>query len=309
MYSEKILITGASGVIGQALQRELEAAGYTNVVAISSKDADLRDEAQTKELFAKVKPTIVYHLAACVFGIMGNLQNKAKAFVENTRINTNVIDASHLAGVRKVVAMGSSAIYSDSVTLPMSEEQVWSGPPHYSEASYAHSKRAMLAQLEAYSDQYGMEFAFCISTNLYGPFDKFDEQWGHVIPSLISKFHKANMLGESVPVWGTGKARRDFLFNEDAARAMRMIGEQFNGTINLASGVSQTIRETAECIQKVSGFEGDIVWDSTKPDGQHLREYDISKLESLGFKPAHSLEQGLDKTYRWFKDNIADVRR
>lgn len=309
MYSDKVLITGASGVIGQALLRDLKAAGYNNVVAISSKDADLRDEGQANALFEEIRPAVVYHLAACVFGIMGNLQNKAKAFLENTRINTNVIEASHRVGVKKIVAMGSSAIYSDSVVLPMSEDQIWCGPPHYSEASYAHSKRAMLAQLESYSDQYGMEFAFCISTNLYGPYDKFDEAWGHVIPSLISKFHKAAQLGESVSVWGTGKARRDFLFNMDAARAMRLIGEQATGAINLATGTSQTIRETAECIQKVSGFTGEIVWDLSKPDGQHLRDYNITKLQEIGFKPQYSLEEGLDKTYQWFKNNIGDVRR
>ncbi|QUN69218.1 GDP-L-fucose synthase [Pseudomonas asiatica] len=309
MYSDKILITGASGVIGQALLQELAKAGYSNVVAPSSKDADLRDEAQANALLEEVRPAVVYHLAARVYGIMGNMQNKAQAFLENTRINTNLIEASQRVGVKKIVAMGSSAIYSDSVTLPMSEDQVWCGPPHHSEAPYAHSKRAMLAQLEAYRDQYGMEFAFCISTNLYGPHDKFDEKWGHVIPSLISKFHKAIQQGESVPVWGTGSARRDFLFNEDAARAMRLIGEQAVGAINLATGTSQTIRETVECIKKVSGFTGDIVWDSSKPDGQHLRDYDISKLQEVGFKPEYSLEAGLAKTYHWFKENPGQVRR
>jgi GDP-L-fucose synthase len=309
MNSDKILITGASGVIGQALKNELASSGYTNIVALSSHDADLRSEEQTVKLFQDIKPNIVYHLAARVYGIMGNLQNKGKAYLENTRINTNVIEAAHQAGVRKIVAMGSSAIYSDVVPLPMSEDDIWMGPPHYSEAAYAHSKRSMLAQLEAYHDQYGLDYAFCISTNLYGSHDKFDEQWGHVIPSLISKFYNARATNCDVTVWGTGKAKRDFLFNEDAAYAMRLIAEGFTGAINLASGNNHSIRETVEIIAKISEFRNDIIWDKEKPDGQNLRDYNIEKLKDLGFQPRNDLCEGLEKTYRWFKDNIANVRR
>lgn len=309
MSTDKILVTGASGVIGRALCKELEAAGYSNVVALSSQSVDLRDENNTLDVIKEIKPLVVYHLAARVYGIMGNLQNKAAAYLDNTRINTNVIEAAKEAGVRKIVAMGSSAIYSDSVTLPMTEEQIWVGPPHYSEAAYAHSKRGMLAQLEAYRDQYGIDFAFCVSTNLYGPHDKFDEKWGHVIPSLISKFYNANLASGDVSVWGTGKARRDFLFSEDAAYAMRLIGETFNGPINLATGVTQTIRETVEMISEISNFKGAVNWDSSKPDGQNLRDYDISKLKSLGFEPRHDLRQGLEKTYSWFERNAASARK
>lgn len=308
MHSDKILITGASGVIGQALKKELEASGYANVTALSSASGDLRNEETTLKIFHEVKPDVVYHLAARVYGIMGNLQNKGKAFIDNTRINTNVIDSAFQAGARKVVAMGSSAIYSDNVTLPMTENQVWNGAPHFSEAAYAHSKRGMLAQLEAYHAQYGLDFAFCISTNLYGPYDKFDEQWGHVIPSLISKFHRASREGGNVSVWGTGKARRDFLFGADAAYAVRLIGENFTGPINLATGHSQTIRDTVELISKISGLRGEVLWDTSKPDGQNLRQYDVSKLAELGFVPRHSLEEGLQKTYQWFANNT-DIAR
>ena len=277
MLADKILITGASGVIGRSLCKELKEAGYFNVVALSSQNVDLRNEQNTLDVIKEIKPAVVYHLAARVYGIMGNLQNKGAAFLEKTRINTNVIEAAKEAGVRKIVAMGSSAVYSDSVTLPMTEEQIWDGPPHYSEAAYAHSKRAMLAQLEAYRDQYGIDFAFCLSTNLYGPHDKFDEKWGHVIPSLISKFYNANLMHGDVSVWGTGKAQRDFLFSDDAAYAMRLIGENFNGPINLATGITHTIRETVEILSEVSDFKGELIWDNSKPDGQNLRDYNISK--------------------------------
>ena len=161
MYSERVIITGSSGVIGFALNNELKSSGYSDVISLSSLDVDLRNEEDTYKLFNELKPSLVYHLAARVYGIMGNLQNKGDAYLENVRINTNVIDASYRSGAKKVVAMGSSAVYSDNVPLPMSENQIWNGAPHYSEAAYAHSKRAMLAQLEAYHDQYGLDYAFC----------------------------------------------------------------------------------------------------------------------------------------------------
>jgi GDP-L-fucose synthase len=167
----------------------------------------------------------------------------------------------------------------------------------------------MLAQLEAYHAQYGLDYAFCVSTNLYGPNDKFDEKWGHVIPSLVSKFHDAATQGKDVTVWGTGKARRDFLFAEDAAAAMRQIADRFTGPINLASGETHSIRDLVNTLSEVTGFQGRLIWDETKPDGQNLRQYDISKLQGLGFKPANSLRQGLEKTYAWFKANAGQVRR
>lgn len=307
--SNSILITGAGGVIGRALQNELNSAGYKNVTAITSKDIDLTDQIATEKLFNVVKPSLVFHLAARVWGIMGNLSNKGVAYLENTRINTNVIDAARICGTRKIVAMGSAAIYSDQVKLPMSEDQIWNGPPHYSEAAYAHSKRSMLAQLEAYKDQYGLDFAYGISTNLFGPHDRFDEKFGHVIPSLVSKFHKGKILGEKVTIWGTGKAERDFLFGADAALALRLIGEQYQGPINLATGNSVSIRETVSTLQKISKYGGEIEWDASKPDGQKLREYDTSRLRSLGFEPRHSFEEALSITYKWYVENYSRARK
>ncbi|WP_033570735.1 GDP-L-fucose synthase family protein [Dickeya undicola] len=303
MYSDKVLITGASGVIGRALEQELEKAGYMNVVSISSAQVDLRNQSLTEAFFEEVKPKIVYHLAARVYGIMGNLQNKGRAYLDNVRINTNVVDASQKCGVKKIIAMGSSAIYSDNVILPMSEDQVWNGAPHYSEAPYAHSKRSMLAHLEAYKDQYDLDYAFCISTNLYGPYDKFDEKWGHVIPSLISKFYNAERNDGEVSVWGTGKAKRDFLFSDDAAYAMRMIAESFTGPINLATGMTHTIYEVVEMLSKISNLKRSVNWDSSKPDGQYLRDYDVSNLRTIGFSPRYNLFEGLEKTYTWYKEN------
>lgn len=304
-----IIVTGASGVVGNALVAELEANDGRRVIALSSRDVDLTDFAATLALFRRYRPEIVYHLAGRVFGIMGNLKTQGQAYFDNVRINTHTVEAARLAGAGKVVAMGSAAIYSDKVPLPMREEDIWLGPPHGSEFGYAHAKRGMLAHLEAYRDQYGLDYAYCVSTNLFGPHDRFDEQHGHVLPSLISKFYRAAQDGTAVSVWGTGTPKRDFLYAKDAARAIRMIGDGFTGPINLASGTSVSIRDAVEMIRAIAGPQLEIVWDASKPDGQRLRAYDIGKLRALGFQPSLSLEAALAETYRWYEANSARVRR
>ena len=306
--ADAALVTGASGLMGRALVEELRNSGM-KVVGLTSRDVDLTDFAATRDAFDLHQPAIVYHLAARVSGIMGNLRAQGQAYLDNVRMNTNAVEAARLAGARKVVAMGSAAIYSDMVRLPMQEEEVWIGPPHASEAGYAHAKRAMLAQLETYRDQWGMDFAYCISTNLFGPNDKFDEKHGHVIPSLISKFHRAVQEDSPVTVWGTGTPQRDFLYVKDAATAMRMIGDTFSGPINLATGEAVPIGEAVELIRDISGYARDLVWDRTKPDGQRLRAYNVSKLRELGFRPRYSLRAALEETYRWFGAHAATVRR
>ena len=305
---ERVLVTGATGLMGMALVEELQAAGL-HVVPLSSRDVNLTDFDATAAVFGQHQPTVVFHLAAPVSGIMGNMRAQGQAYLDNIRMNTNAVEAARLAGARKVVAMGSAAIYSDMVGLPMKEEEVWIGPPHASEAGYAHAKRAMLAQLESYREQWGLDFAYCISTNLFGPNDKFDEKHGHVIPSLISKFHRALQENGAVTVWGTGTPHRDFLYVKDAARAMRMIGESFSGPINLATGATVSIGEAAELIHSVSGAKRPIQWDRTKPDGQKLRAYDVSKLKALGFHPRYTLRDALAETFTWFDCHAATLRR
>ncbi|MEJ7933135.1 GDP-L-fucose synthase [Sphingobium sp. AN558] len=309
LSGKKILVTGASGVMGQALVEELRERNFTDVTAIASKEANLLKEQTVHDLFAHVKPDLVFHLAARVSGIMGNLRNRAAAFTDNARMNINVIDAAVQNGVTKFVAMGTTAIYSDTIALPMKEDDLWQGAPHGSEAPYGHAKRAMLAQLEACREHYGLQYAYCISTNLYGPHDKFDEQYGHVLPSLISKFHRAVTTGSQVEVWGTGAAQRDFLFAKDAAKALILSAESGEGPINVASGNPISIRETAETIADVVGYKQPIIWDETKPNGQMLRDYDITKLLGLGFKPQISFREGVRQTYNWYAENFPNVRR
>ena len=305
---ERILITGVSGVAGRALVQELTDAGY-EVIGANSARADLTRRDQAEELLEAVRPTYVVHLAGRVHGIMGNLHSQGQAFYDNIQINTNVVEASRRVGVKKVLAMGSTAIYSDIVPLPMREDDLWLGAPHYSEGGYAHAKRAMIAQLEAYREQYGMDYAFAVSTNLYGPGDKFDEAHGHVLPSLVSKVHRAQTLGIPLEVWGTGTVTRDFLYSADAASAIRMILENFSGVINLATGTSVTIRDAVETLVRVAGFDGPINWDLSKPDGQHARAYDVSRLKALGWAPKFTLEQGLAQTHEWYVNNFSTARR
>lgn len=304
----KVLVTGAAGLVGSALVAELQSFGYP-VVGLTSADGDLRDPRATEALLADASPDIVVHIAARVHGLMGNIRAQGRAFLDNIRMNTNVIEAARMAGVRKVVGMGSTAVYSDDVPLPMREDTIWWGEPHGSEGGYAHAKRAMIAQLQAYQSEYGLDWAVALSTNLYGPHDRFDEAEGHVLPSLVSKFHRATRDGTDVDVWGTGTPTRDFVFSGDAARALRLIMEQATGVVNLASGASVTIRTAVETLQKVSGFSGEVMWDASKPDGQHARAYDVSRLKALGWEPQVSLEDGLRATYHWYVDNCADARR
>ena len=304
-----ILVTGASGLVGSALLTELHEHGYHNVHGVTSADVDLTEWEPTRDLVARIRPDVVFHVAARVYGLMGNLQNLGRVFTENIRMNTNVIEAAQLAGSRKIVAMGSAAIYSDATPLPMREDDIWLGAPHDSEGPYAHAKRAMLAHLEAYATMSGLDFAYCVSTNLYGPNDRFDEQWGHVVPSLISKVHNATKSGGPLVVWGSGRPTRDLVYSLDAARALRIIGERGTGAINLATGESHSIREVVERLVDIAGYRGEVIWDESKPEGQRRRSYDVTRLQALGFQPQHTLDEGLRATYRWFDDNVQRVRR
>jgi GDP-L-fucose synthase len=304
----RVLVTGGSGVVGTAVRRELEDHGY-DVLSPRSADVDLTKFDQTVDYFRTAAPDQVVHLAARVHGLMGHVHAQGSVYLDNILINTHVVEAARLAGVGKILAMGSTAVYSDAVTLPMSEREIWLGAPHYSESGYAHAKRSMLAQLDSYRDQYGLDYAFAISTNVFGPSDKFDEEKGHVIPSLVSRLHRVRRDGGPFTVWGTGRATRDFLYAADAAYALRLALEQHSGPINIASGTSVTIRETVEALVLAAGFEGEVVWDRSKPDGQAARAYDVSRLTALGFEPTWSLEKGLLETFEWYVDNEPNVRR
>ena len=305
---ERVLVTGSGGMLGRRVLEELTGAGYT-AIGLTRSCVNLMQIEETHRAFADARADAVIHLAARVAGLGGNLAAPGEMFYENIMINTNVVEASRRAGVKKFVGVGSTAIYSDLVSLPMREEDIWLGPPHGSEAPYGNAKRAMLAQLQSYFQQYGMAYAYAVLTNSFGPDDRFNEQHGHVMPSLISKFHRAKRDGTGVTIWGTGKPQRDFIYSKDAARAFRLMMERSEGPVNVASGTEVSIRQLVNLIAEVCAFKGAITWDDTKPDGQALRQYDTTRLRTLDFKPAFDLRQGVDETFQWFDRHHGATRQ
>lgn len=299
--TDRILVTGARGLVGSAVVMDLQAAGFTDVVGIGREDCDLMDRPATEALFADLRPRHVFHAAARVYGIVGNMKNRALSFHDNVTINSNVIHATCLAGSDKITVMGTGAIYPyPSPRLPLVEDDIFLGRPHPAEESYAHAKRAALAMLEAYEADHGLAWSYIISCNLFGPRDKFDIHFGHVVPSLVAKFHHARKTGGVVSVWGDGSAQRDFLYVEDCATAVRTIMQAGRGPINMGSGTVYRIRDIVGTLARVTGMEDRLEWDASKPNGQDYRAYDLTRLNALGFQARHSLEDGLRATWKWY---------
>lgn len=296
---ERILVTGAAGMVGSHVVDALRAQGR-ETAATDRYDCDLRDAAATQRMFRALSPTHVFHPAACVYGIIGNMNNPGQSFLENIQINTNVIEAARIVGVEKITVMGTGCVYPyPPVKTPLSEEDIFMGRPHPSEAGYAHAKLAMLAMLEAYEQHFA--WAYVVSCNLFGPRDKFDPVNGHVIPSLIKKFCNAARTGGDVTVWGDGSAKRDFIYIKDAARAIVTIMDKGRGPINLGTNNVLSIGEIIAMISNISGVGHDrIIWDHSKPNGVDYRGYDLTKLNLLGFTRDYPIELGLQETWDWF---------
>jgi len=299
----KILVTGANGLVGTALVEVLKERGYSDLCPLTRNLCDLTNFQAVKTFFQDIRPDIVFHNAATVFGIGGNFKNQGEIFLDNILLNTHVIEASRISGVKKVIAMGTIATYPEPKMEPVKEEQIWEGPPHASEQSYGHAKRAMLAQLLAYRENYGMDFAYVISTNLYGPNDKFDVQFGHVIPSLIRKFYEAKRDGLRVSIWGDGTAARDFLYSKDLARALVLIMQKYSGCINVASGKKVMIKDVIEVLSDYFDMQNKVEWDAKMPNGRKFYEVDLTRLKSIGFEPMYSCKEGLLETLNWFNLN------
>lgn len=303
-----ILITGGTGLVGKALLIELKEQGYSNVIALGSKDCDLRNLSSVKSLMQRIKPDFVFHLAARVHGLGGNTKYKSDILVDNVLINTNVIEESRVVGVKKIVAMGSGCVYPElKGEEELFEEQMWLGPPHASEDSYAHAKRLMCAQLDAAREQYGLSSSFVISGNLYGPHDNFNSEDGHVIPSLIAKFHRSRENGLPVNVWGSGVAIRDFTHASDMAKALILILKDIEGKVNAGSGNRHAIKEIVEVLHEYTAVP--VEWDQSKPNGQLIRYYNLSKLFSTNFEASIGLREGIINTYKWYVDNFSSARK
>ena len=310
--AERVLVTGSGGVLGTALIAELRARGCGSIMALRRQHCDLLDRSAALRFFGEYRPTLVFHLAAWVAGVQGNMDNAGRAFYENALINLNVIEATRLCGARKIIAAGTTATYSDEVSLPMREADIWQGRPHGSEEAYGHAKRAMLAQLEAYRKQYGLNYAYMVCSNLYGENDRFDERCGHVVPALISRFERATReRADSIVIWGDGSPTRDFVYARDAARAFAAAADPAaQGAYNLATGESVSIRQLVDTLAAVFGFDGRVEWDTSRPNGQMRRAYDVSRIRGdLGWAPEVPLGEGLGRTARWFRDRGDDARR
>lgn len=301
------IVTGAAGVVGNALAAHLRRKGQEVVALAGRSECNLESFDETMAVFERARPQDVYHIAGAVFGLGGNSAFPGDAFRRNILINTNVIEASRLVGARKVVAMGSTAMYADQEPAFFREETVLDGRPHASEQAYGFAKRAMLVQLESYRAQFGIPFAFAIATNMYGPHDRFDPLYGHVIPSLITKFVKAQESGDEVQIWGDGSPTRDFLYADDAARGLDLLMQKGEGAYNLATGASRRIVDLVSCL--AGQFPGvGYRWDTSKPMGQRSRSYAVERIRQLGFEPSCDLETGIRRTVEWYLANPALIR-
>lgn len=302
----RILITGGSGLIGSALINYIKDQEESfKIFSPSSKDYDLREQLEVRQMFRKIKPNIVIHCAALVGGIWANATMGGKFFYENTIMNTLVFEEARLAKVDRLIAMGSGCMYPARPPVPTKEDCLWYGPPEITNEPYAISKRMLATQSHAYNKQYGFSSAIAILGNQYGPGDNFHLEDGHLIPSLVRKFVEAKQNNTDVTLWGTGNITRDFLYSQDTAMVIyQLIDSEFIGEINVGSGIETSLKEVVDIIVKIIKFEGNIAFNSFKPDGEPRKCLDISLLkETIDFKPAVSLEQGIEQTINWFISN------
>jgi GDP-L-fucose synthase len=306
--SEKIFVAGHWGTVGSALVRRLEAEGFSNLLVRDRSKLDLRDECAVRKFFKEEKPAVVILAAAKVGGIKANNDYRVEFLLENLRIQNNVIQAAYENGAHKLLFLGSSCIYPKFAPQPIPETALLSGPLEPTNEAYAIAKIAGIKLCQAYAREYGANFISVMPTNLYGPNDNFDLETSHVLAALLRKAHEAKTRKDrKLIVWGSGKPRREFLHVDDLASACVLLLEKFDSTeiINVGCGEDISIRELAELICEVVGFDGDLAWDTTKPDGTPRKLLDVTKLRALGWKPSIPLRDGIARTYEWFLANFA----
>lgn len=304
--NSKIFIAGHRGLVGSAIVRALQKDGFTNLVTKTSKELDLTNQNAVADFFSKEKPEYVFLAAAKVGGIMANKTYPADFIYKNLLIQKNAIHNAHIHNTKKLLFLGSSCIYPKLCPQPIKEEYLLTGELEPSNKAYALAKIAGIVTCQSYNEQYGTNFISLMPTNLYGPNDNFDLENSHVLPAMMRRFHEAKLAGNpSVTLWGTGVAMREFLHVDDLAEACLFLMQNYDDSsiVNVGTGEDVTIKELAEKIKKVVGYEGEIVWDTTKPDGTPRKLLDVSKLNKLGWKHTTSLDEGVTSTYRWFKEN------
>jgi len=304
----KVYVAGHRGLVGSAIVRLLEPDGFHDLVLRSHQELDLADGPAVRAFFLAERPEYVFMAAARVGGILANDRYSADFIRENLAIELNVISAAHEAGVTKLLFLGSSCIYPKLAPQPMKEEYLLTGPLEPTNDAYAVAKIAGVKLCQAYHKQYGARFISVMPTNLYGPGDNFDLETSHVLPALIRKFHEAKQEGRGrVEIWGTGTPRREFLHADDLADACVFLMREYESPeiINIGVGEDVTIRELAEIVADVVGFEGGTVFDASKLDGTPRKLLDVSKLAGLGWRPRIGLREGIDRTHRWYLEKLA----
>lgn len=309
--SSRIYVAGHRGMVGSAICRALEAAGLPAPITFTSAELDLRDQAAVRAMMERERPTHVFLAAAKVGGIHANNVYRAEFLYDNLMIEANIIHAAHMVGVEKLLFLGSSCIYPKLATQPLVEDALLTGSLEPTNEPYAIAKIAGIKLCEAYRDQYGANFISAMPTNLYGPGDNYDLNNSHVVPALIRKFHEAKERGDAtVPCWGTGSPRREFLHVDDLAAACLYLMEHYDGKehVNLGTGEDLPIKELAEMIRDIVGFEGEIAWDTDKPDGTPRKLMDCSRIHGIGWKHAIGLREGLTSVYAAFKQAPDAVR-
>ncbi len=307
----KIYVAGHRGLVGSAIVRALEAQGYTNLLVRTHRELDLTEQAAVRDFFDRERPAAVVMAAARVGGIQANNTRPAQFIRDNLLIQDNVIDAAYRAGVAKFVFLGSSCIYPKLAPQPIKEDYLLTGALEPTNEWYAIAKIAGVKMCQAYRREYGFNAISLMPTNLYGPGDNFDLQNSHVLPALIRRFHEAKLRGDAaLAVWGTGTPRREFLHVDDLADAVVYLLKTYDGEpiVNIGWGEDVSIKELAEMVADVSGFKGHLEFDATKPDGTPRKLLDTSRLTSLGWQPKITLRSGIEQTYAWFKEHIADAR-
>ncbi len=307
----RIFVSGHRGLVGSAIVRRLEAAGYTNLLLASRTELDLRDQSAVNAWFDAHRPEYVYLVAGKVGGIVANSTAPAEFLYDNLMIHATVVHASHLFDVRKLLYLGSSCIYPRLTAQPMTEEQLLTGELEPTNEAYAIAKISGIKLCQAYHKQYGNTFVSAMPTNLYGPNDNFDLTSSHVLPALMRKFHEAKVSGErGVEIWGSGSPVRELLHVDDLADACVFLMDSYDDDqfVNVGTGVGLTIRQLAELVRDVVYPEGELVFDASKPDGMPIKVLDVSRLRALGWKPRIALREGIEQTYEWFLDNLGSLR-
>ena len=303
---KKVYVAGHNGLVGSGLVRALTRAGAGEVIGWRSAELDLRDRDATFQALHEAAPDVVIDAAARVGGIMANSTYPVDFLQDNMLIQTNVMDAAHAAGVDRLLFLGSSCIYPRHATQPIRESSLMTGPLEPTNQAYAMAKISGIFYIDAFRTQYGKRWISAMPTNLYGPCDNFDLETSHVLPAFIRRFHEAKVEGkDKVTVWGTGSPRREFLHVDDLADACLMLIDAYDSaeTINIGWGDDLPIKELAETVASVIGFEGEIQWDTSKPDGMPRKLLDTSRINALGWRPTITLRDGVASTYDWYVNN------